>query len=202
MQDFNYVFSNCFEITVELSCCKYPNASTLQTEWINNRQSLLNYLKTVHSGVKGLIKDETTGEAVVGAQISVHNIVYVVKSTARGEYWRLLLPGNYSILVTAIGYQDTEIRDVAVGDGEPTWLEIKMKRSIPDVPEIELPIYQEFGHHNYTAMEALLKNISHAYPAITRLYSIGQSVEGRQLYVSFAIDFDFFYHFLLKNIVF
>ena len=52
MQDFNYEFSNCFEITVELSCCKYPTADALQREWANNRRSLLNYLSAVHMGVK------------------------------------------------------------------------------------------------------------------------------------------------------
>ncbi len=43
MEDFNYVHSNCFEITMELSCCKYPRADTLPNEWRLNKESLLRY---------------------------------------------------------------------------------------------------------------------------------------------------------------
>lgn len=41
----------------------------------------------------------------------------------------------------------------------------------------------EFKHHNYIAMEKYLKDLSASYPNITRLYSIGSSVQGRELYV-------------------
>ena len=186
MQDFNYVFSNCFEITVELSCCKYPMASALQQEWLNNQQSLIKYLQSVHMGVKGLVTDHQSGEAVPGALIKVQGIDYVVKTTVDGEYWRLLIPGEYSLQVSAVGYQSVDL-DVTVTGNEPSVLNIKMTRSIPDIPETELKIYPEFGHHNYTEMESLLKNISQAFPSITRLYTIGQSVQGREIYVGFNI---------------
>lgn len=52
MQDFNYVFTNCFDVTLELSCCKFPKASMLPNEWARNKRSLLEYMKLVHIGVK------------------------------------------------------------------------------------------------------------------------------------------------------
>jgi len=41
----------------------------------------------------------------------------------------------------------------------------------------------ETTHHNYEEMESFLKKINEDYPDITRLHSIGQSVQGRQLLV-------------------
>jgi carboxypeptidase D len=54
MQDFNYARSNAFEVTFELSCCKYPFASVLPGYWRTNKESLLKYIEQAHIGVKGL----------------------------------------------------------------------------------------------------------------------------------------------------
>ena len=58
MQDYNYVNSNCFEITLEVSCCKFPKEDTLQEFWEDNKESLLKFLKLVHTGVTGFVKDQ------------------------------------------------------------------------------------------------------------------------------------------------
>lgn len=47
MQDYNYLHANCFEITLELSCCKYPHASELSKEWELNKEPLLAYIEQV-----------------------------------------------------------------------------------------------------------------------------------------------------------
>lgn len=44
MQDFNYLSSNDFELTLELGCEKYPVANVLETEWERNRDALVNYM--------------------------------------------------------------------------------------------------------------------------------------------------------------
>ena len=45
VKDFNYHFSNCMEITLRLSCCKYPRAFMLESEWLNNKESLLTFIE-------------------------------------------------------------------------------------------------------------------------------------------------------------
>ena len=62
MQDFNYLNSNAFEITVEVSCCKFPLAKTLEKFWKDNKPALLAYLKQVHTGVKGFVKGHKSGK--------------------------------------------------------------------------------------------------------------------------------------------
>ena len=51
MPDFSYLYSNAFEITIELSCCKYPSSenNSLGKEWDNNREALLTYMEMVNS---------------------------------------------------------------------------------------------------------------------------------------------------------
>ena len=57
MQDFNYIFSNCMELTVEVEDCKFPNLNTGTVDWTNNKDSLMNFLKATHLGIKGLVTD-------------------------------------------------------------------------------------------------------------------------------------------------
>uniref|UniRef100_A0A8C7E1T4 Carboxypeptidase X1 n=1 Tax=Naja naja TaxID=35670 RepID=A0A8C7E1T4_NAJNA len=51
MNDFSYLHTNCFEVTIELSCDKFPHAAELPQEWENNKESLLLYMEQVRGGV-------------------------------------------------------------------------------------------------------------------------------------------------------
>jgi len=101
MQDFNYIFTNDMEITLELSCCKFPKRYYLNKEWERNQESLLSYLEQVHRGVRGLVKD-SAGDPVREAIIFVTEeglgaLRKNVTTSFRGEFWRLLMPGEYTV---------------------------------------------------------------------------------------------------------
>jgi carboxypeptidase E len=127
MQDFNYLSSNDFEITLELGCDKYPPASTLETEWEHNRKALIEYMWMGHSGVKGVVVDAFTNAPISNAVIHVKNITRVSKGGQRknadidhditsvhdGDYWRLLTPGEYEITAIKAGYEpETKLVEV------------------------------------------------------------------------------------------
>jgi carboxypeptidase D len=95
MQDFNYLYSDCLEITVELGCCKYPSATSLEEEWGDNKESLLAFLEASHLGVKGMITDGHGRTVGRGVRVVVEGVDKPVHTSERGEYWRLLVPGRY-----------------------------------------------------------------------------------------------------------
>ena len=47
MQDWNYVHTNCFEITLELGCRKFPKTDLLPSFWEANKYPLLVYMGQV-----------------------------------------------------------------------------------------------------------------------------------------------------------
>lgn len=52
----------------------------------------------------GVVKDADTEEGLEGIFVSVKEINYNVTTSSRGEYWRLLMPGTYTLVAKGFGY--------------------------------------------------------------------------------------------------
>ncbi|KAM7368551.1 hypothetical protein PAMP_012883 [Pampus punctatissimus] len=108
MNDFSYLHTNCFELSIFLGCDKFPHESELPLEWENNREALLSFIEQVrtgqvHRGIKGVVRD-MEGNPLPNATISVEGIRHDVKTAAGGDYWRLLNPGEFRVTAKADGY--------------------------------------------------------------------------------------------------
>uniref|UniRef100_A0A673G341 14-3-3 protein epsilon n=1 Tax=Sinocyclocheilus rhinocerous TaxID=307959 RepID=A0A673G341_9TELE len=182
MQDFNYLKGGCLEITMELSCCKYPPSSQLKTEWDNNREALLAFMeKVIHIGVRGFVRAARNDAPLADAVIMVAGINHNVSTSRFGDYYRLLLPGTYNITVLAPGYvwyifmRKTVYNDL-IFQGKSFAADGEKDSRVTVQP-------QDFRHHHYNDMQLFLQKFSSDYSSITRLYSIGKSVQGRLLWV-------------------
>ena len=50
MQDYNYAFGGCMELTLEISCCKFPEEDDLAQFWEDNKNSLITFMQLAHIG--------------------------------------------------------------------------------------------------------------------------------------------------------
>ncbi|XP_025409980.1 carboxypeptidase D-like isoform X2 [Sipha flava] len=110
MQDYNYIWHGCMEITLEMSCCKYPPASFLESHWNDNLKPLLIWMQQSHRGIKGIIMSKSTGKPIPNATISILDRQNQFNTTKNGEYWKILLPGVYKLRVNAAGHNEKTVR--------------------------------------------------------------------------------------------
>ena len=125
MQDYNYYWTGCMEITLELSCCKHPPRRELPQFWEQNKKALIAYLGEVHRGVRGLLLDPS-GMAITNGKLKIKGRDFSFRLSKRGEFWRILLPGKYVLQVSAEGYEPAE-EPFVVNSGQVTFLEIHMR---------------------------------------------------------------------------
>lgn len=125
MQDWNYYWMGCNEVTIELGD-KWPPASTLPDYWDDNRESMLNYMARVHDGVRGLVTDANTG-LPVAATVTVEGIDQEVYADPDvGGYHRMILPGTYTLNFSATGYTSQSIPNVVVVSESTTVLNVQL----------------------------------------------------------------------------
>lgn len=98
MQDYNYWRFGCMEVSMEISCCKYPKADQLSSLWQQNKKSMIEYLKAANTGVKGLVKFQD-GTVAKNATIRINSRQPYFKTNEDGEFYRILLPGTYNLTV-------------------------------------------------------------------------------------------------------
>ncbi|VDN58650.1 unnamed protein product [Dracunculus medinensis] len=97
MQDWNYLNTNCFEVTIEMNCQKYTFENRLQKLWNEHKFAMIGFISQVHNTIHGFITDSVTGEGIGNVEIRITNEAKVIKSSKYGDYWRLINPGLYQM---------------------------------------------------------------------------------------------------------
>lgn len=86
----------CYEITMEIGCCLLPPASELPKIWNDNRDSLIEFTRAVHTGIRGLITYKNGRPArFVSVQFDQREPMF--KTSETGEYYAFLMPGIYNM---------------------------------------------------------------------------------------------------------
>ncbi|CAI5454880.1 unnamed protein product [Caenorhabditis angaria] len=131
MQDWNYLHTNCFEVTVEMNCEKFPYQNRLQYLWEENKYTLLNFISLIHEAIHGVIIDEDTGGGIVNATISIDDQSKIVVSYGSGEFWRLVNIGKYELTFDHTDYHPQSLSVEVTHRNRSPYVEVKLKRIIP-----------------------------------------------------------------------
>ena len=153
MQDWNYVWMGCMELTIELYSAKDgPSYSIVPDVWNDNRDAMIRHISWSLAGIRGLITDVLTGEPVFASVKVKGNDFCVYTDPDVGDYHRILLPGFYDLIFSAKGYATMHRQNIAVTDSDAKRVDIQM---IPISLQMVLEILQ--GLSNCSTSNSILR---------------------------------------------
>ncbi|KPA09525.1 Peptidase M14, carboxypeptidase A [Candidatus Magnetomorum sp. HK-1] len=126
MQDWNYIWLGCNEMTIELNDVKWPSFSEIPSLWNENREAMLTYISWALRGIRGVVTDAETGMPInaIVRVLGIDHDIYTDPDV--GDYHRLLLPGVYSVSISADGYLTKIMTDITVDEGHATRHDIQL----------------------------------------------------------------------------
>uniref|UniRef100_A0A3B5A212 AE binding protein 1 n=1 Tax=Stegastes partitus TaxID=144197 RepID=A0A3B5A212_9TELE len=161
MNDFSYLHTNCFELSIFLGCDKFPHESELPLEWENNREALLSFIEQVHRGIKGVVRD-VEGNPLANATVTVEGIRHDVRTG--GDYWRLLNPGEYRVTAKADGYTpQTRLCMVGYDSGATPCSFTLAKQTFPEHSRKNLQNDQQLHSSSCQNAELLIQICKHFF---------------------------------------
>lgn len=116
--------------TLEICRDKTPPASEIEKYYDYNYPAILHLLEVAGKGLRGRVSDAANGQPVKA-------IIWVISES--GEYWpiyndpsggdfhKFLLPGEYSLKVTANGYESLSFPEVAIPDSGSASLKVQLQ---------------------------------------------------------------------------
>lgn len=115
IQDWFYHWNGHIHFTIEVSDSKWPDASTIEGFWNDNRESMLSFLERVLTGVRGIVTDSDTGAPVAATLQVVGRDVNFYTDPVVGDFHRPLMAGNYQLQVSAPGYETQTVPFTVAG---------------------------------------------------------------------------------------
>ncbi|KAK8758131.1 hypothetical protein V5799_004237 [Amblyomma americanum] len=98
LADYAYAYEGSLPLSVYIGCCKYDESRSLRGHFEHSKAPLLRLLRLADRGVRGTVTNRR-GEPVAGALLAISNRTVGFRTNQFGEFWRMLLPGFYMLLV-------------------------------------------------------------------------------------------------------
>ena len=166
---YAYSVLNSLQLSMHLSCCHFPDEADLVAAWQGSKESLLRFTEQGMTYIHGYIKGNK-GQALKLGSLTFENSRMYANASVTGEFFKYLPPGEYTITAHNPHYE-TGVKTITIKD----------KRSVN--LQFFLHANPNFHIHSYEEMAKAMTGLASEYPSIARLYTIGKSVEGRDLLV-------------------
>jgi len=126
MQDWNYVWQGDLELTLEIGNEKCPYDNELERYWQENQEALITYMEQLHVlGVRGFVFNGSGKPVRATVHVLGIEIVSIHSDSEHGDYYRLLLPGSYSVWAESQSLgKRSAVHDIVVMPGQVTHLNL------------------------------------------------------------------------------